>query len=268
VLSSDKIRTDCWVSRRYTTRCIRLSITPPHSGCRRGVKKVPKDHASRVILTAQMNRWIVGSIYLSYCTVGKPYERYHPPPAQAARRRATGPRRRVWSQMASKIPKSTQGMAMTWFRASAEQEPVVIFSCVLGGLGEAPLSCCPTLHPTPPQEPCASDLLPASTPSLFHRPAQSPPQSKAIRPLFEAAHSAAHICTSQMQYPRPPCTPAPPLPPPPSSPPPPAFTLSPHELPRPSSPGFVMPFLFADGGRSVEEANTSFGYARPPMRPG
>jgi hypothetical protein len=29
-----------------------------------------------------------------------------------------------------------------------------------------------------------------------------------------------------------------------------------------------MPFLFADGGRSVEEANTSFGYARPPMRPG
>lgn len=47
---------------------------------------------------------------------------------------------------------------MTWFRASAEQEPVVIFSCVLGGLG------------------------------------------------------------------------------------------------------FVMPFLFADGGRSVEEANTSFGY--------
>ena len=24
-----------------------------------------------------------------------------------------------------------------------------------------------------------------------------------------------------------------------------------------------MPFFFADGGRSVEEANTSFGYARP-----
>ena len=143
--------------------------------------------------------------------------------------------------MASKIPKSTQGMAMTWFRASAEQEPVVIFSCVLGGLGEAPLSCCPTLHPTPPQEPCASDLLPASTPSLFHRPAQSPPQSKAIRPLFEAAHSAAHICTSQMQYPRPPGTPAPPLPPPPSPPPPPCL----HPLAPRTPPPFLARLRYA-----------------------
>merc|ERR1712216_546975 len=37
-------------------------------------------------------------------------------------------------KMASKVPARLNSSMMTYFRASCEQEPVVMFSCVLGGI--------------------------------------------------------------------------------------------------------------------------------------
>ena len=124
-----------------------------------------------------------------------------PPQPGQHQRAARAPRSVALSPMASKIPKS---MAVTWFRASAEQEPVVIFSCILGGLGEGAPFSLSRPHPTPPQEPYSSDLLPASTPpprSPSLSPTQSAPHSKALRPLFEGGTHMRHICTSQMHFP-------------------------------------------------------------------
>ena len=141
-----------------------------------------------------------------------------PPQPGQHQRAARAPRSVALSPMASKIPKS---MAVTWFRASAEQEPVVIFSCILGGLGEGAPFSLSRPHPTPPQEPYSSDLLPASTPpprSPSLSPTQSAPHSKALRPLFEGGthmhmHMHMHMQhAAHLHFPDalPRCTPAPP----------------------------------------------------------
>ena len=137
-----------------------------------------------------------------------------PPQPGQHQRAARAPRSVALSPMASKIPKS---MAVTWFRASAEQEPVVIFSCILGGLGEGAPFSLSRPHPTPPQEPYSSDLLPASTPPLpgaqaSSSPTQSAPHSKALRPLFEGGTHMHMRHAAHLHFPDalPRCTPAPP----------------------------------------------------------
>ena len=132
-------------------------------------------------------------------------------PPQPGQQAARAPRSVALSPMASKIPKS---MAVTWFRASAEQEPVVIFSCILGGLGEGAPFSLSRPHPTPPQEPYSSDLLPASTPpprSPSLSPTQSAPHSKALRPLFEGGTHMHMQHAAHLHFPDalPRCTPAP-----------------------------------------------------------
>ena len=129
-----------------------------------------------------------------------------PPQPGQHQRAARAPRSVALSPMASKIPKS---MAVTWFRASAEQEPVVIFSCILGGLGEGAPFSLSRPHPTPPQEPYSSDLLPASTPRPGAQASSIPPKApRTQRPCalcLRAAHTCTcdmrHICTSQMHFP-------------------------------------------------------------------
>ena len=146
-----------------------------------------------------------------------------------------------------------------------------MFSCVLGGIGEAaPFS---LFHLHQHQHKWHALALPASTPrgpNLFQS------TTKALRTQSLAAlcwkggtHMRTCACASQMQSP----------PPPPASLPTcrtrPSLMRAFHPLaptppppPPTHSPGLLMPFFFADGGRSVEEANTSFGYAPPPVRPG
>ena len=151
--------------------------------------------------------------------------------------------------MASKIAK--QGMAMTYIRSSAEQEPVVVFSCILGGLGEGARFLLSSPHPTPPREPCASGFLPASTTPESSLSTAQPKAPRAQR-LSVLCLRAAHSACLQL----------------PVAYPPPLHNARLHPLAPRTPPslcsGFVMPFFFADGGRSVEEANTSFGCARPP----
>ena len=78
-------------------------------------------------------------------------------------------------KMASKVPARLNSSMMTYFRASCEQEPVVMFSCVLGGIGEAaPFS---LFHPHQHQHKWHAPALPASTPrgpSLFQSTTKAP----------------------------------------------------------------------------------------------
>ena len=90
-----------------------------------------------------------------------------------------------------------RAMSWVWFRASAEQEPVVLFSCVLGGLGEGHLARTHCYSPSGKAHPRHDSHAPASCspplvpkPSSSHIPNPSAPTSKVL-PSCRQAHMQA-----------------------------------------------------------------------------